>query len=113
MMAASTAAPAVMPTEDQFNRAKDALEEAVKRLLDVRGSIDRFAEDKDARPPTFDDVGRVYAFRFDARSYVDEITEAVASLDGALEELDYVRVTESGTVNQAHELAARRKNDDA
>lgn len=80
------------PTDEEWKRADDALSKATLAVMNVSWKLQRIAEFRGVRTPTFEDIGRVHANSIDLRGGLDELDEWVRGVRASLKDLDYVRV---------------------
>lgn len=79
------------PTDEEWKRADDALSEATLAVMNVSWKLQRIAEFRGVRTPTFEDIGRVHANGIDLEGRLKELTDWVQGARNTLEDLDYVR----------------------
>ncbi|HEX9599180.1 MAG TPA: hypothetical protein VF963_07365 [Gaiellaceae bacterium] len=80
------------PTEQEWRAAYDAINASIEPVMQVGWKIDRIAEFRGVRAPTFEDIGRIHAGSIDLEGRLDELSGWVRDIEKALKELDYVRV---------------------
>jgi hypothetical protein len=93
----TTTVPAVPPGPAQVEEAIATLNKAAKDLVLAGGQVSRVSRFEGDQPPTFEDVGRMYAFALELRARLNEMDSYVTGIEKALRDLDYVR--EQGNVD--------------
>lgn len=83
------------PTDEEWKRADDALSEAISAVMNVSWKLQRIAEFRGARTPTFEDIGRVHGNGIDLEGRLEELTRLVRGARNTLKDLDYVRVLDN------------------
>ncbi len=86
-----------VPSAEQLARSLSALSAAERAVADVSFAVSKVAGFEGTETPTYDDLGRAFAWTIEAKAYVDELERYIAVVTDELENLDYVR--ECGNVD--------------
>jgi hypothetical protein len=81
-----------IPTGAALAPIPDAIERVAQLLGSVRWNVVEVSRFKGERVPTFEDLGRLFAFSRDLDSRLEELTDNAKGIRDALGELDYVRL---------------------
>jgi hypothetical protein len=90
-----------LPTEAQLVNALSKLRDAPEGALDVLAPVRKVASFEGPAAPTLQDIGRLYVWILDARSYLNEGLRYVEELEHALGRLDEVRLCENVNPDEA------------
>lgn len=93
----------VFPTDAEFAAAAASIQSPVEKFCNLRWHIDGVARFKGERAPTFEDIGKVWAFLYDVDNRMMELLDSIENIRGNLTELDYVRVLENVSDNPAED----------
>ena len=85
------------PSEADFETALDRLKAAIEAVNAVRWKLWAISTFRGEHEPSFEQLGRVYAFKIDADFDLCELKSYIQALEPILRDLDYVRVC--GNVN--------------
>lgn len=85
----------VFPTDAEFAAAAEAMRAPIEDVLTLRWHIAGVADFKGERTPTFEDIGKVWAFLYEMDARMRELRDYIENIRRNLEGLDYCRVLEN------------------
>ena len=91
-MAVNTQERPVVPSDAELAKALEPLRAAAEPMLHVLWHVRGVSQFNGERAPTFEEIGRVFAFVLEAEGRLGEVTDYVKGVRGSLEDLDCVRL---------------------
>lgn len=85
----------VFPSDAEFAAATEAMRAPIETVLALSWHIAGVADFKGERTPTFEDIGKVFAFTVEMDARMRELHDYLEVIRANMKELDYVRELEN------------------
>lgn len=94
-MPVNTETRPVFPSDAEFAAATEAMRAPIETVLALSWHIAGVADFKGERAPTFEDIGKVFAFTVEMDARMSELGGYIEDIRAHMSELDYVRELEN------------------